>query len=45
MNPPNPALTSSFNQTSYTEVGYYYYGNQSSFTPLPYIDEMMPALI
>lgn len=38
--PPFPLLTTDFNTTNYSQPGIYYYlnKNQSSFTPLPYLD-------
>ena len=44
-NPQNPKLTSDFANVSYSEPAFYYYSSNSTFTALPYIDEMLPLLL
>jgi len=43
--PQFPYLTSSFTNTSYNDVGYFYLNNNSSFTALPYMDELLVNMI
>jgi hypothetical protein len=43
--PPLPQLTASFGNASYHEPGIYYLNPGSTFTPLPYIDELLGKMI
>ena len=43
--PPSPALTSSFPNASYSQPGMYYLDSQTTFTALPYLDELMAKMI
>jgi hypothetical protein len=43
--PANPPLTASFPNASYAQPALYYYSNSSTFTALPFIDELLPQLL
>lgn len=43
--PQNPRLTTAFPNTSYTEPAFYYFDSSSTFTALPYIDELLPEFL